>query len=69
MTSMRRKLSVMFRVGRLVYVKFSRNEKVIGFACREAERAALVSAGRDVLPARPGGHALQLGRGLAGPAR
>ena len=34
-------------------------------ACREAERAALVSAGRDALPARPGGNALHLGRGLA----
>jgi hypothetical protein len=35
---------VRFRVGRLVYLAFSGDEKVVGFAFPKAERAALVSA-------------------------
>jgi len=35
---------VKFRVGRIVYLAFSRDEKVLGFAFPKEERAALVSA-------------------------
>ena len=35
---------VKFRVGRIVYLAFSRDEKVLGFAFPKEDRAALVSA-------------------------
>ena len=35
---------VKFRVGQLVYLSFSRDEKVMGFAFPKAERAELVAA-------------------------
>ncbi|HEY7484846.1 MAG TPA: MmcQ/YjbR family DNA-binding protein [Streptosporangiaceae bacterium] len=35
---------VKFRVGRIVYVAFSRDEKIMGFAFPKDERAALVAA-------------------------
>jgi hypothetical protein len=35
---------VKFRVGRIVYVEFSRDEKIMGFAFPKEERAALVAA-------------------------
>lgn len=43
---------VKFRVGRLVYVAFSRDETVMGFAFPKEERAALIAAepGRFHLP-------------------
>jgi hypothetical protein len=44
-----------FRVGQLVYVAFSRNEKVMGFAFPKEERAALVggSPHKFSLPSEP----------------
>lgn len=38
---------VKFRVGRLVYVAFSRDEQTMGFAFPKEERAALVAAEPD----------------------
>lgn len=35
---------VKFRVGRIVYVAFSRDETVMGFGCPREERAALVAS-------------------------
>jgi hypothetical protein len=35
---------IKFRVGRIVYLAFSRDETVLGFAFPKAERAALVAA-------------------------
>ncbi|MFI9503404.1 MmcQ/YjbR family DNA-binding protein [Nocardia sp. NPDC052566] len=35
---------IKFRVGRIVYLAFSRDESVMGFAFPKAERAALVAA-------------------------
>jgi hypothetical protein len=39
---------VKFRVGQIVYVAFSRDETVMGFAFPKEERAALVAAEPDV---------------------
>jgi hypothetical protein len=39
---------VKFRVGRLVYLAFSRDETIMGFAFPKEERAALVAAEPDV---------------------
>ena len=39
---------VKFRVGRLVYVSFSRDESVMGFGFPKDERAALVAARPDI---------------------
>ena len=39
---------VKFRVGRIVYLAFSRDETVMGFAFPKEERAALVAARPDV---------------------
>jgi hypothetical protein len=43
---------VKFRVGRIVYVAFSRDEKIMGFGFPKEERAALVAAdpGKFLLP-------------------
>ncbi|MBC6463671.1 MmcQ/YjbR family DNA-binding protein [Actinomadura sp. HBU206391] len=43
---------VKFRVGRIVYVAFSRDEALMGFAYPKEERAALIAAepGRFLLP-------------------
>jgi hypothetical protein len=38
---------VKFRVGRIVYVAFSRDEKIMGFGFPKEERAALVAAEPD----------------------
>ncbi|WP_225727104.1 MULTISPECIES: MmcQ/YjbR family DNA-binding protein [unclassified Nocardia] len=38
---------IKFRVGRIVYLAFSRDETVLGFAFPKAERAALVAAEPD----------------------
>ncbi|WP_378740142.1 MmcQ/YjbR family DNA-binding protein [Nocardia brasiliensis] len=38
---------IKFRVGRIVYIAFSRDETVMGFAFPKAERAALVAAEPD----------------------
>ncbi|MCM6778364.1 MmcQ/YjbR family DNA-binding protein [Nocardia sp. CDC159] len=38
---------IKFRVGRIVYVAFSRDETVMGFAYPKAERAALIAAEPD----------------------
>ena len=38
---------VKFRVGRIVYVEFSRDEKIMGFAFPKEERDALVAAEPD----------------------
>lgn len=35
---------IKFRVGRIVYIAFSRDESVMGFAFPKAERAALIAA-------------------------
>jgi hypothetical protein len=45
---------VKFRVGRIVYLAFSRDETVMGFAFPKEERAALVAAEPDkfMLPAQ-----------------
>ena len=58
---------VKFRVGRIVYVAFSLDERSTGFGFPKDERAALVAAQPDKffmpIPVRP---ALQLGPGVAG---
>lgn len=45
---------VKFRVGRIVYVAFSRDEKVMGFGFPREERAALVASDPDkfLMPGR-----------------
>ena len=40
--------SVRFRVGKIVYVAFSQDETIMGFAFPKEERAALVAARPDV---------------------
>ena len=45
---------VKFRIGRIVYLAFSRDERVMGFAFPKEERAALVEAEPDkfLMPVR-----------------
>jgi hypothetical protein len=58
---------VKFRVGRIVYVALSRDERSMGFGFPKDERAALVAAQPEkFLMPIPYRHALQLGAGAAG---
>ena len=60
---------VKFRVGRIVYLAFSRDETMMGFAFPKEERDALVaSRAREVPPAEARGPALPLGRRPPRPA-
>ena len=61
---------VRFRVGQLVYLAFSRDEKVMGFAFpkEERERARSIRAGQ-VPDAPPVGAPIQLGAGTSRLAR
>ena len=58
---------VKFKVGRIVYVAFSRDETLMGFGFPKEEREALVASEphKFLLP-EDGGHALPLGRRAAG---
>jgi hypothetical protein len=46
---------VKFRVGRIVYLEFSRDEQLMGFAFPKEEREALVASepGKFMIPGRP----------------
>jgi hypothetical protein len=45
---------IKFRVGRLVYLAFSRDETILGFGCPKEDRRALLSARPEVfLPPEP----------------
>jgi len=60
---------VKFRVGRYVYLAFSRDETVMGFGYLREERDAWSRPIGDVPAAGPGRRALSLGAGADGRAR